>query len=377
MKNSIKKSLKTSNGITLIALVITIIVLLILAGISISMLSGDNSILQKATDAKTFTSRASVVEQARTDILGYQAENKGTDLQKSQLQTVLEKYFKEVPDLENMSDTEILNKELETIAEYGTHTITVKEIFNGNFSENNQLQVATPDEINAKIGTVVTGYSAKDIEWQVYYADNNETFLIAKTAETPKWGWSNSIPFKGDNKDVDYSGSTDVRNSTYGSNWNKKWLSKCSSSESTLDNAKAIAYLCDSDNWTDYKTGSANYAVGAPTIELLIASWNKSQEASVELADIDVAPKGIAVQKPSEIYGILAENIKNGTYNNGHDYWLASPIVLGNDDDGLQYVINYQYIAGKKPYSNVSLRPIVSIPTSKISINGDIVTILP
>ncbi len=39
MKEYEKKSLKTSNGITLIALVITIIVLLILAGISISMLS--------------------------------------------------------------------------------------------------------------------------------------------------------------------------------------------------------------------------------------------------------------------------------------------------------------------------------------------------
>ena len=39
-------------GITLIALVITIIVLLILAGISITMLSGDNSILKRAGDAK-------------------------------------------------------------------------------------------------------------------------------------------------------------------------------------------------------------------------------------------------------------------------------------------------------------------------------------
>ena len=50
-----KKILKQKKGITLIALVITIIVLLILAGISISMLAGDNSILQKATDAKTQT----------------------------------------------------------------------------------------------------------------------------------------------------------------------------------------------------------------------------------------------------------------------------------------------------------------------------------
>ena len=63
--NNTKKSLKVSNGITLIALVITIIVLLILAGISISMLSGDNSILQKATDAKTNTDNAQIKERVQ------------------------------------------------------------------------------------------------------------------------------------------------------------------------------------------------------------------------------------------------------------------------------------------------------------------------
>ena len=52
-----------NSGITLIALVITVIVLLILAGISISMLAGNNSILQKATDAKTETERGEVYEQ--------------------------------------------------------------------------------------------------------------------------------------------------------------------------------------------------------------------------------------------------------------------------------------------------------------------------
>ncbi len=51
----IKNNIKSEKAITLIALVITIIVLLILAGISISMLTGDNSILQKATDAKEQT----------------------------------------------------------------------------------------------------------------------------------------------------------------------------------------------------------------------------------------------------------------------------------------------------------------------------------
>ena len=50
-----KTNLRKSNGITLIALVITIIVLLILAGVAISMLSGENGILTKAAEAKTKT----------------------------------------------------------------------------------------------------------------------------------------------------------------------------------------------------------------------------------------------------------------------------------------------------------------------------------
>ena len=45
MENFMKnKSIKKKKEITLIALVITIIVMLILAGISITMLTGDNSI---------------------------------------------------------------------------------------------------------------------------------------------------------------------------------------------------------------------------------------------------------------------------------------------------------------------------------------------
>ena len=43
---------KNTNGITLIALVVTIIVLLILAGVSIMMLAGDNNILSQAIKAK-------------------------------------------------------------------------------------------------------------------------------------------------------------------------------------------------------------------------------------------------------------------------------------------------------------------------------------
>ena len=49
---------KQSKGITLIALIITIIVLLILAGVTISMLTGENGILNQATHAKDTTDKS-------------------------------------------------------------------------------------------------------------------------------------------------------------------------------------------------------------------------------------------------------------------------------------------------------------------------------
>ncbi len=54
--------MRNQRGITLIALVITIIVLLILAGVSIAMLTGENGILTKATDAKAKSAEAEAEE---------------------------------------------------------------------------------------------------------------------------------------------------------------------------------------------------------------------------------------------------------------------------------------------------------------------------
>ena len=48
-KKSIKAKLEKTKGITLIALVITIIVLLMLAGVTIASITGENGILRKST----------------------------------------------------------------------------------------------------------------------------------------------------------------------------------------------------------------------------------------------------------------------------------------------------------------------------------------
>ncbi len=84
------KNIKINNkGITLIALVITIIVLLILAGVAIATLTGDNGILTKAVEAKEKTEMAEIKEQAdliKADLIAENTlkgmETKNTDVAK-------------------------------------------------------------------------------------------------------------------------------------------------------------------------------------------------------------------------------------------------------------------------------------------------------
>ena len=74
------KRTKQNGGITLIALVITIIVLLILAGVSIATLTGENGILTSANDAKRETEEAAEQEEsdlARLEDLINQSTNGG------------------------------------------------------------------------------------------------------------------------------------------------------------------------------------------------------------------------------------------------------------------------------------------------------------
>ncbi len=70
------KRLKPYKGITLIALVITIIVLLILAGVSIVMLTGENGILNRAVSAREEASHTEVKEQVLLAIAEYELEKK-------------------------------------------------------------------------------------------------------------------------------------------------------------------------------------------------------------------------------------------------------------------------------------------------------------
>ena len=69
--------MKRSKGITLIALIITIIVLLILAGVSISMVVGENGVLTQATNASEKTGDADMETVLKVALAGLQGDYTG------------------------------------------------------------------------------------------------------------------------------------------------------------------------------------------------------------------------------------------------------------------------------------------------------------
>ena len=101
-----KNKLRNKKGITLIALVITIIVLLILAGVSITMISSQDGILKKATGAKD-------------------AQKSAQDKESSQMAAM--ENMMEYETIETVTDVSKLTTELPKMTKYVDNTSTVNK----------------------------------------------------------------------------------------------------------------------------------------------------------------------------------------------------------------------------------------------------------
>lgn len=119
-KNKVSKKLQSNLGITLIALVISIIVLLILAGVSIATLTGENGILTQANKAKVENEIATEKEQIKLAfsavIQGKIANNDSTNITSKEFEEELKKLE---PNVEVREEEENLKiKYLESKREY-------------------------------------------------------------------------------------------------------------------------------------------------------------------------------------------------------------------------------------------------------------------
>ena len=104
------QALKSNLGITLIALIITIIVLLILAGVTLNMVIGENGIFGKANNAKNKTEIAQYEEELRMCVLEIQTDEatKGTTFG---IDTIRNNLVQKVNELQNTNDIEIITEE--------------------------------------------------------------------------------------------------------------------------------------------------------------------------------------------------------------------------------------------------------------------------
>jgi len=179
-------------GITLIALVITIIVLLILAGVSISMLSGDNSILNKAGQARDMTGEKSIAERIQIAYLGVMTENNG-NVEKSKLQTALENEFGQG----NVTD---LADDLSTVKIDGKQYSINGKTSGGENQDDDDDDVLAPGKKatttakdnytdtseSKKKATIPAGFTISNIDGEKNVDDGLVIYLIPD-GETPDW----------------------------------------------------------------------------------------------------------------------------------------------------------------------------------------------
>lgn len=203
----LKETLKRSKGITLIALVVTIIVLLILAGISISMLMGQNGILNRAAESK----REHTVAQEREAIaIAYSASMNVDNIGKVtglELQNELDKIMKNTAVTENDTDLNILFKDT-------LHRYTISQ--DGTITKKDDL---TPEEAN-KIVRILSSNMVLTADGTVKYIGNeslNTTDCTKLNTSDAKIITNNGIIKSAEGYFIDNKGKLFLKNANYSS----------------------------------------------------------------------------------------------------------------------------------------------------------------
>ena len=342
-----KKIIKSEKGITLIALVITIIILLILAGISISTLT-NQGLFKNAKIAQNATEKAEA-EQGK----------------------ILNEYEDEINKyLSNSDKTE------------------------GKLVDASAIAKATDTEKATNYyGKTVTGYTPVNgttVGWKIFYADESNIYLIADDYVEPdklpasttasgevttnKPNITGSICPKGayfTNILNDYStGSARVTDAKIKA-LNNSFFSQ--NFTSANDNMKAVAYMLDTKAWETFKdsanndTSKAEYVIGGPTVEMLFKSYNQKHPGKkYEAKATSKTGYQIRTNDGDWVYDLLnALNTNDTLYvlpssKGANAMWLAGPSADGT------YRVMGVYADGSVGYDGyystyIGFRPLVCL----------------
>lgn len=92
MKNKKRKTKSKQKGITLISLVVTIGVLIVLAGVTLGSIKGDNGIITKTKSVKKQAEIEDIKEKIQNEITEQEGKSSNGKLTESQIDNILSKY---------------------------------------------------------------------------------------------------------------------------------------------------------------------------------------------------------------------------------------------------------------------------------------------
>ena len=312
-KQENKKQRKNSKGITLIALVITIIVLLILAGVSIAMLTGQNGILTQAQNAKNETEKASLIEQVQLDILGEQTNGNGSAIQAGTLQTILNKYFSNVP--KNADDISVDNTILKANENYGGYEIPLSDIYNGEIEIESEPEKELISTTESYVGYYADIDGIEGVDG-IIYAD-----LAVGNTGSGQWydGSGNYEIPKVESGLRDYY----IKSDSYEGDFGTKPVIAATGTGGTTDRFYVMA-LEDIDNSTHYwyynayrnmddysKATSKDFGTGKANTSTMILKWNSGENG------------GYGAKNDNDMWGLIQNKVAKGWFVPSRAEWSA------------------------------------------------------
>ena len=389
-------------GITLIALVITIIVLLILASVSIAMLTGENGILKKASTAKEKTLEAENEEKVNLAVLAVKAQKNG-GFDSTLLKEELKKYGLSGETDENGTTTVEKNGKTYTIDSEGNVTSKTATGNDDNEGMNNITAKMVAEHPETYYGLKVTNYTSTNgqNDWRIFYSDGEHIFLI--TGDYVDLSVANRLSSNTGMKKIGTKyianwGSIPSSLQTVEDTVKTRFMATGYTLNGSKENSKCVSTLLNASNWESYKDNGnmAEYAIGGSTIEMWMASWNelcdkKYNKPSDKLYCNNTNSNGYYVgtgSNPStdsigtdvmrakdgynnSLYYPHHEGISDGV-DNCRGYWLASTYAA-DDSSNENYVLaesNNGFMGGAScGETQLSLRPVVSL-NSGIKVNA-------
>lgn len=198
----------------------------------------------------------------------------------------------------------------------------------------------------------VTNNATKEKEninsWKIFYADDNNIYLIStdyikcsllatttlngqKTEHQVTWstGDLQNPKAKFNNVLQDYTGASSITDTNPAKKWLSKYFEKRYSASN--NNMKAVAYMLDTLAWSEYANDYAEYAIGGPTLELFVASYNKTHSEKIEIEASSESGYRLKRAEDKEMQNYLSgfkigEDLYIPEYKDGvKTMWLATP----------------------------------------------------